>query len=266
MKALFILLLMFQISLGISQQTSSLHGFKVENIFGDTINLSMFAGKKLLIVNTASFCGYTHQFTKLQKLDSTYQSQNFRVIGFPCNDFGGQDPFADSTINSFCQNQYGITFPMMSKVFIKNGDTSQIYKWLQKKSLNGVKNVSVDWNFNKFLVDEQGRWVRHFRSTVEPNDTAITNWIQRNTTSNQTVQAFQEVKFVNEKNGQFRVLGLDSKSEITEYELIDITGRKTGLGKVSDKENVIKLGNRSGIYQVRLFTKASSKSFRLWLN
>ena len=115
-------------------------------------------------------------------------------------------------------------------------------------------------------MDEQGRWVRHFRSTVEPNDTAITNWIQRNTTSNQTVQAFQEVKFVNEKNGQFRVLGLDSKSEITEYELIDITGRKTGLGKVSDKENVIKLGNRSGIYQVRLFTKASSKSFRLWLN
>jgi len=266
MKTLFTILLIFQISIGISQQTASLHGFKVENIFGDTINLSMYAGKKLLIVNTASFCGYTHQFTKLQKLDSIYQSQNFRVLGFPCNDFGGQDPFADSTINSFCQNQYGITFPMMSKVFVKNGDTAKIYKWLQKKSLNGVKNVSVDWNFNKFLIDEQGRWVRHFRSTVEPNDTAITNWISRTTTASQEFQTIEQLKFIPEINGQYRVLGMNSQSEKYGYELIDISGRKLNSGQISEGNDLISVGNRLGIYQLRLFNKQSSKCFRLWLN
>jgi len=266
MKTFFTFLLVFQISLGFSQQTASLQGFKVENIFGDTINLSAFAGKKLLIVNTASFCGYTHQFTKLQKLDSTYQSQNFRVIGFPCNDFGGQDPFADSTINSFCQNQFGITFPMMSKVFVKNGDTAKIYKWLQKKSLNGVKNAAVDWNFNKFLIDEQGRWVKHFRAQTEPNDTAIINWILRPNTATREIQTLEKLKFTNEKNGQFRVLGLNSTSERFEYELIDISGRGLGSGQISNGNDFISCGSRSGIFQLRIFTEGKSKCYRLWLN
>ena len=153
------------------------HQFRVKNIFGDSIDLSDFAGKKLLVVNTASFCGYTYQFTKLRQLDSAYQSYGFRVIGFPSNDFGGQDPYADSTINSFCQNQYAIQFPMMAKISIISGDTSPVYKWLQRKALNGVANAPVDWNFNKFLIDENGNWVRHFYSATQPNDTAITRWI-----------------------------------------------------------------------------------------
>jgi glutathione peroxidase len=131
----------------------------------------------LLLVNTASFCGYTHQFTKLRQLDSAYQSFGFRVIGFHCNDFGGQDSYADSTINSFCINENGIQFPMMAKISIVQGDTSPVYKWLQCKALNGVSNVSVSWNFNKFLIDENGNWVRHFFSPTELNDTAIINWI-----------------------------------------------------------------------------------------
>jgi hypothetical protein len=112
-----------------------------------------------------------------------YQTQNFRVIGFPCNDFGGQDPYSDSTINSFCLNQYGISFPMMSKIFIRVGDTSMVYKWLQKKSLNGVANAPVSWNFNKFLIDENGNWKWHLPSAIEPTDTLITNWITSGTTS-----------------------------------------------------------------------------------
>jgi len=153
------------------------HQFRVKNIFGDSIDLSDFAGKKLLVVNTASFCGYTYQFTKLRQLDSAYQSYGFRVIGFPSNDFGGQDPYADSTINSFCQNQYAIQFPMMAKISIITGDTSPVYKWLQRKALNGVANAPVDWNFNKFLIDENGNWLRHYYSATQPNDTAITRWI-----------------------------------------------------------------------------------------
>lgn len=153
------------------------HQFRVKNIFGDSISLASFAGTKLLVVNTASFCGYTYQFTKLRQLDSAWQSYGFRVIGFPSNDFGGQDPYADSTIYSFCLNQYAIQFPMMARISIVEGDTSPVYRWLQRKALNGVENVSVSWNFNKFLIDENGNWVRHFHSAIEPNDTAITNWI-----------------------------------------------------------------------------------------
>ena len=159
------------------------HQFRVKNIFGDSVNLSDYAGTKLLVVNTASFCGYTHQLTKLRQLDSAYQGYGFRVIGFPCNDFGGQDPYADSTINSFCQNQYGIQFPMMAKISIVQGDTAPLYKWLQRKTLNGVANAGVSWNFNKFLIDPNGNWVRHFFSPTEPNDTAITNWITSPLTS-----------------------------------------------------------------------------------
>lgn len=165
------------------------HQFRVKNIFGDSVNLSDYAGTKLLVVNTASFCGYTQQFTKLRRLDSAYQSFGFRVIGFPCNDFGGQDPYADSTINSFCQNQYGIQFPMMAKISIVSGDTSPVYKWLQRKALNGVANVSVSWNFNKFLIDENGNWIRHFFSPTEPNDTAITNWIMSPVTKTSSHQS-----------------------------------------------------------------------------
>jgi glutathione peroxidase len=170
------------------------HSYKVKNIFGDSVSLSSYAGTKLLVVNTASFCGYTHQFTKLRQLDSAYQQYGFRVIGFPSNDFGGQDPYADSTILSFCQNQYSIQFPMMSKISIIEGDTSPVYKWLQRKALNGIANVSVGWNFNKFLIDENGNWVRHFFSPTEPNDTAITNWITSPITEIKPRQNFEKTQ------------------------------------------------------------------------
>jgi len=176
MKIKFLFLLCFILCLNLAAQ-QGFHQFRVKSIFGDSVNLADYAGTKLLVVNTASFCGYTHQFTKLRQLDSAYQSYGFRVIGFPCNDFGGQDPYADSTINSFCLNEYGIQFPMMAKISIVQGDTAPVYKWLQRKALNGVSNVSVSWNFNKFLIDENGNWVKHFYSPTEPNDTAITNWI-----------------------------------------------------------------------------------------
>ena len=211
-------------TLTMAQPGTTFHSFKVKDIHGDSISLSQYAGKKLLVVNTASFCGYTHQFAKLQQLDSAYQQYNFRVIGFPCNDFGGQDPYADSTIETFCTNQYAVAFPMMSKVSIRVGDTSKVYKWLQKKSWNGVANVSVDWNFNKFLVDAQGNWVRRYASPIEPTNPQIIAWILAGVTGGQELlwaQSGLNVSTSNQKidlrfpenqaTGQIRVLSLDGK-------------------------------------------------------
>lgn len=139
--------------------------------------MSQYWGKKVMVVNTASFCGYTPQFTDLDSLYTQYHQYNFEIIGFPCNDFGSQDPHDDSTINQFCTGVYGVTFQMMSKIATISADTAPVYKWLQRQDLNGVSDAHVAWNFNKFLIDEAGHWVAHYLSPVSPLDTAITNWI-----------------------------------------------------------------------------------------
>lgn len=160
-----------------AQSTLTFHNYEAENIFGDTISLSQYYGKKIMVVNTASNCGYTWQYEDLEALYQQYHQYNFEILGFPCNDFGGQEPGSDSAIIDFCTGTYNITFPMMHKVSIINGDTAPVYKWLQRENLNGVQNAHVAWNFNKFLIDEAGHWVAHYLSTTNPMDTAITNWI-----------------------------------------------------------------------------------------
>ena len=126
----------------------------------DTISFSQFYGKKVMVVNTASFCQFTPEFTQLEQLYTQYHQYNFEILGFPCNDFNSQDPHNDSTIIHFCTTGYGVTFQMMSKIFCVTGDTSPVYKWLQRANLNGVSDAHVGWNFNKFLIDEAGHWVR----------------------------------------------------------------------------------------------------------
>ena len=177
-KQFFLFTLIFSALLGHSQTNATFHSFDVKTILGDTINLGQFSGKKILVVNTASFCGYTYQYGLLESLYEQFnQNYNFEIIGFPCNDFGNQEPGHDSTILEFCTNTYDVQFPMMSSIHIRTGDTAAVYKWLQRGDLNGVADVAVDWNFNKFLIDENGNWVNHFTSTVSPLDTAIVNWI-----------------------------------------------------------------------------------------
>ncbi len=176
MKNILCILLALSISLGLSAQVTSIHTYEAKTILGDTISMSQYYGKKLMVVNTASFCGFTYQYEDLENLYLQYQSNNFEIIGFPCNNFGNQEPHGDSAIQQVC-NGYNVTFQMMSKVDIVTGDTAPIYKWLQRADLNGVSDAHVSWNFNKFLIDEAGHWVRHFESTTLPGDTAITNWI-----------------------------------------------------------------------------------------
>lgn len=160
-------------------QVPSIHTYTVKTIKGSTISMSKFYGKKVLIINTASFCGYTPQFAGLELLYKNFKQYDFEIVGFPCNDFGAQEPYNDSTISAFCTNNYGVTFSMMSKISITASDTSPVYKWLQRASLNGKQNAAVNWNFNKFLINESGEWVRYLPSTVDPTDTSIVNWIAK---------------------------------------------------------------------------------------
>ncbi len=155
---------------------TTFHDFSPLSITLDTIHLSQYYGKKVMVVNTASFCVYTPQFTDLQSLYSQYNQYNFEIIGFPCNDFNHQDPNSDSAIQEVC-NGYNVTFQMMDKIHTVSGNIAPVYQWLEHQSQNGVSNATVSWNFNKFLIDEAGHWVRHFDSPTNPLDTAITNWI-----------------------------------------------------------------------------------------
>ncbi len=175
MKKLFIIALAAVTMAFTTSGTKSLHEFKVKTLEGKEFNFADLKGKKVLIVNTASECGYTPQYKDLQALYEKYSSMNFVIIGFPCNDFGGQEPGTGTEIKAFCTKNYGVTFPMMEKISIA---TSPVYKWLTSKAENGVLDATVKWNFNKFLIDEKGQLVKYLPSSVKPMDTEITNWIE----------------------------------------------------------------------------------------
>jgi glutathione peroxidase len=153
--------------------TKNIHGFKVEALDGSTIDFASFKGKKILIVNTASECGYTPQYKDLEKLYETYKDK-LVVIGFPANNFGGQEPGTNSEIKTFCTKNYGVSFPMAAKVSVKGADMAPIYQWLTQKSKNGVLDAEIKWNFNKFLLDENGRMMYKFESSVTPMSEEIT--------------------------------------------------------------------------------------------
>jgi glutathione peroxidase len=155
----------------------SAYGFKVISIDGGAIDLSAYKGKKILIVNTASKCGYTRQYEGLEELYKKYKGQ-LVVIGFPANNFGGQEPGSNEEIKDFCTSKFSVTFPMASKVSVKGKDIDPLFKWLTNKSENGVLDANIGWNFNKFLLDENGKLLQHFSSNVEPMSEAITKYLK----------------------------------------------------------------------------------------
>ena len=161
----------------VQTQPSSIHSFQVKALDGSTLNLADYKGKKILIVNTASECGYTSQYKKLQELHEQFGSK-VAVIGFPCNDFGGQEPGSESEIRSFCSREFNVSFPMAAKVRIKGDNADPIYQWLTRKEKNGVMDSKVSWNFNKFLLDENGILLEHFSSGVSPLDDEILSRIK----------------------------------------------------------------------------------------
>ncbi|MGE0569075.1 MAG: glutathione peroxidase [Bacteroidia bacterium] len=154
----------------------NVHEFEVKTIDGETISLSKFKGKKLLIVNVASECGYTPQYKPLQELSDKYKDK-LVVIGFPANNFGAQEPGTESEIKSFCSKNYGVTFPMMSKISVKGSDMHPLYQHLSNKESNGVCSDAPNWNFCKYLVDENGKVIKFFPSKVDPLSKEITDLI-----------------------------------------------------------------------------------------
>jgi glutathione peroxidase len=155
----------------------SIHSFKVKSIDGGTIDFSKFKGKKILVVNTASKCGYTPQYEALQKVADQYKDK-LVIVGFPANNFGAQEPGSDGEIVEFCKKNYGVTFPLASKISVKGDDTAPIYKWLTSKTENGVLDATISWNFNKFLLDENGKMIAYFPSKVTPDSEEITKYLK----------------------------------------------------------------------------------------
>lgn len=146
----------------------TIYDFSIKSLDGKSlIQLSDFKGKKLLLVNTASKCGFTPQYAELQKMHETYPDK-LVIIGFPCNQFFWQEPGTAAEIASFCQKNYGVTFPLTEKISVKGKDQHPIYQWLCRKENNGVEDVKVGWNFGKFLIDEQGKFIAYFPSKVKP--------------------------------------------------------------------------------------------------
>jgi len=170
-KAMMIALALFAVG------PATIHQFKVPSIEGQTIDFSKFKGKKVLIVNTASKCGYTPQYAELEQLHKAYGSK-LVIVGFPANNFGGQEPGSNAEINEFCQKNYGVSFVMAEKVSVKGTDIHPLFKWLTTKSENGVMDAEIKWNFTKFLLDEKGKLLAVFPSKVKPMGEEITTYLK----------------------------------------------------------------------------------------
>lgn len=154
----------------------TIYDYKVEGLEGNEINFADYKGKKILIVNTASECGFTPQYADLEELHKKYKDK-LVIVGFPANNFGGQEPGSNEEIATFCERNYGVSFPMAAKVSVKGDDIAPIFQYLTDKELNGVKNTAILWNFTKFLLDENGKLIDTFISTTKPTDDAITKYL-----------------------------------------------------------------------------------------
>lgn len=159
-------------------EQTSIYEFSYPDLSGENFEFSQLKGKKVMIVNTASKCGLTPQYEQLQALYETYKDENFVIIGFPANNFLSQEPGSNKEISEFCTSNYGISFPMMEKISVKGKDQAAIYTFLTSKALNGVEDSEVSWNFQKYLIDENGDLVRVVSPKTLPNDPSIIKWIE----------------------------------------------------------------------------------------
>jgi glutathione peroxidase len=179
MKTIAVLFaLLFMVSSAETQDKKSFYDFVVKDIDGKEFNLSSLEGKKVLVVNTASKCGLTPQYEKLEELYSRYGGEDFVIIGFPANNFMNQEPGTNAEIKEFCSKNYGVSFPMMSKISVKGDDMHPLYRWLTSKEENGISDSRVSWNFQKYLIDEKGNLVEMVPPRVSPTNERITGWIK----------------------------------------------------------------------------------------
>jgi glutathione peroxidase len=162
----------------ITETTVTFHDFRVKTLEGEEFDLASLSGKKVMVVNTASKCGFTPQYDGLQALYDKYGGEDFTIVGFPANNFLRQEPGSDEDIREFCTEKYQVSFPMMSKISVKGKDIHPVYHWLTSKEENGILDSSVKWNFQKYMVDENGQLVGYVSSKTKPFDPEIISWIE----------------------------------------------------------------------------------------
>lgn len=160
-----------------AETAGSLHDFVVQDIYGDSFDLSDLSGKKVMVVNTASECGLTPQYEELEQLYQKYGEDGFVIIGFPANNFMNQEPGSDEEIITFCEENYGVSFPMMSKISVKGNDIAPVYEWLTHEELNGKMDAEIAWNFQKFLIDADGQIVDVLSPRDSPLSSEVIDWI-----------------------------------------------------------------------------------------
>ncbi len=153
------------------------YSFTVKDIYGVDFPLINLKGKKVLVVNTASKCGHTPQYEDLEKLYQEYKDKGLVIVGFPSNDFLNQEPGTNEEIISFCKTNYGVSFPMMSKVSVKGDNMAPLYKWLTTKELNGYEDSKVKWNFQKYMINENGQLVGYVMPGEKPYSDKIIDWL-----------------------------------------------------------------------------------------
>ncbi len=274
MKKLCSLIAICTLYTGLSAQVlQTFYDFSGPTIAGDTISMSQYAGKKVMVVNCASYCVYTPEYAPLKRLDSIYSTRyNFAIVGYPTNDFLNQGG-TDSAIIATC-HQYEVNFQIMAPVNIVTGDTAPIYKWLQRQDLNGVSNAHVSWNFNKFLIDRQGHWVRWVDSPISPMDSSITNWIIDDSAavaaSIQLVNADEFISFKS-ANPANNTINLEVKASVAQQldiNLYSLEGRFVGniyRGDVSAAQQISYSVSSlpSGIYLVKAQTTTGQKTLKL---
>ena len=161
-----------------TMEKQDIYQFKVTDLSGKEFDFATLKGKKILIVNTASKCGLTPQYENLQTIYDQYKDKNLVIVGFPANNFASQEPGTSDEIATFCEKNYGVTFPMMDKISVKGNDMAPIYQFLTEKSKNGLEDSEVQWNFQKYLIDENGHLAKVVKPQTLPTDPEIVDWIK----------------------------------------------------------------------------------------
>ena len=179
MKTFVLMMVSLLFAVSLEAQNKSFYDFAVKTIDGKEFSLSSLKGKKVLVVNVASKCGLTPQYAQLEKLYEKYKDKDFVIIGFPANNFMGQEPGSNEEIAQFCSLNYGVTFPMMAKISVKGKEIAPLYQWLTEKKLNGKEDASVQWNFQKFMIDVNGHWVGFASPKESPFSEKIVTWIEK---------------------------------------------------------------------------------------
>lgn len=174
----YIFLLILSISFISAKERKSIYEYKVQTIDGQEYDMSKLKGKKVLIVNVASKCGLTEQYIELEELYKKYKSIGFEIIAFPCNDFLSQEPGTNAEIKEFCSQEYSISFPLMAKISVKGKDQAPIYQWLTQKDYNNYSDNKVKWNFQKYLIDRDGKLINVLSPGTAPNDPEIISFIR----------------------------------------------------------------------------------------